>query len=218
VTISERVAQGAAFEPLAVAALTAIEGLHQRTAEMVWVDADLLDRWIDRPARAVSTVVGHSAPRTEALRRLTRDLRAWLEGRQLSAGWVHGDFVPENVLIDSQARGRVTGVIDWELATLHDLAAVDTTMFLLAAHSQMERRELGQVVAAVASGQSPGSLVEAMAEVAPGLQEGEDARLLILLCWLRHVASLVTKSERYAHHPVWKRYNVYHVLDTLVRT
>ncbi|HWE10032.1 MAG TPA: phosphotransferase [Solirubrobacteraceae bacterium] len=218
VPISRRMAEGAPFEPLANAAIAAIAGLHERTAEMITVDSELLDRWIDRPARAVGTVVARSASRTEALDKLTRELRVWLAGRRLSAGWVHGDFVPENVLIDPQRAGRVTGIIDWELATICDLGAVDTTMFLLAAHSQLERRELGRVVAAVAGGQHSGTLPAAVAEVARGLPAPQDPRLLVLLCWLRHAASLITKSERYAHHPVWKRYNVNQVLDTLVRT
>ena len=69
----------------------------------------------------------------------------------------------------------------------------------------------------MASGEAAGSLAGAVADVAPGLDEPPDPRLLILLCWLRHAASLLTKSERYVHHPVWKRYNVYQVLDAMGR-
>jgi hypothetical protein len=101
------------------------------------------------------------------------------------------------------------------LACTPDLPAIDTTMFLLATHSQLERRELGHLVAAVAGGKASGPLPNAVADAARGPDELHDPRLLILLCWLRHVASLVTKSERYARHPVWKRYNVKHVLDRL---
>jgi aminoglycoside phosphotransferase (APT) family kinase protein len=217
VTVKQQLAQGAAHEPLTSAAIAAIEGLHQRTAEIVTVDSELLERWIDCPARALHTVVARSVTRTAALKRLTRELTTWLEGRRLPAGWIHGDYAPENVLIDPRDGGRITGIIDWELAATPDLPAIDTTMFLLATHSQLERRELGQLVAAVAGGKATGLLPGALADAARGLDEPHDPRLLVLLCWLRHVASLVTKSERYTRHPVWKRYNVYHVLDGLAR-
>jgi aminoglycoside phosphotransferase len=217
VTVKQRLAQGAACESLTSAAIAAIEGLHQRTAKMVTVDSELLERWIDRPARAVHTVVAGSADRTDSLRRLTCELKAWLEGRTLHAGWIHGDFVPQNVLIDPHDASRVTGIIDWELADTPDLAAIDTTMFLLATHSQLERRELGHLVAAIVGGNANGSLPGALADAGRGLDERHDPPMVTLLCWLRHVAEAIQKGERYARHPVWKRYNVYHVLDTLER-
>jgi hypothetical protein len=195
--------------------MAAIQGLHHRTAEIVTVDSELLERWIDRPARAVHTVVAGSVARTAALQGLTCELSAWLEGQRLPAGWIHGDFVPGNVLIDPHDRGRVTGIIDWELAATPDLPAVDTTMFLLATYSQLERRELGHFVVEAAGGSGSGLLPGAVADAARGLNECPDPRLLILLCWLRHVAAALTKTERYARHPVWKRYNLYRVLDAL---
>jgi O-antigen/teichoic acid export membrane protein len=216
VTVSQRLAQGAAQVPLVSAAFAAIEGLHRLTAETVTVDGELLERWIDRPARVVNQVVGRSAVRTAALQRLTRELRAELEGRRLAAGWIHGDFVPENVLIEPYEGGRVTGIIDWELAVAPDLPALDTTMFLLATYAQLERRELGQLVAPIASGDATAGLLPgALADAARGPDQAHDPRLMILLCWLRHAASLISKSRRYARHPVWKRYNVYQVLDAM---
>jgi hypothetical protein len=213
--MSQRLAEGAPQEPLVSAAMAAIQGLHQRTAELVTVDSELLECWIDRPARAVNTVIACSVARTVALQELTCELRGWLEGQRLPAGWIHGDFVPGNVLIDPHDGGRVTGIIDWELAAIRDLPAIDTTMFLLAMYSQLERRELGYLVVEAAGGSASGLLPGAVADAARGLNESPDPRLLILLCWLRHVASALTKTDRYASHPVWKRYNVYHVLDTL---
>lgn len=215
VTMSQRLAEGAPQEPLVSAAMAAIQGLHQRTAELVTVDSELLECWIDRPARAVNTVIARSVARTAALQRLTCELRAWLEGQRLPAGWIHGDFVPGNVLIDPHDGGRVTGIIDWELAAICDLPAIDTTMFLLAMYSQLERRELGHLVVEATGGNASGLLPGAVADAARGLNESPDPRLLILLCWLRHVASALTKTDRYARHPVWKRYNLYHVLDAL---
>jgi O-antigen/teichoic acid export membrane protein len=216
VPVARRLAQGAAPEPLTRAAVDAIDGLHRRTAETVTVDSALLERWVRDPVRAVSGSVAGSAARTRALGELEQELWSGLAGRQMRVTWIHGDFVPENVLTDPHDGDRVTGIIDWELAAARDLPALDVTMFLLALRSRLESRELGHVVAAAATnGGSNRPLADALAELEPGLADPDERRRLILLCWLRHIAALLTKSERYARHPVWKRHNVYHVLDRL---
>ncbi|MDQ6805253.1 MAG: hypothetical protein M3065_09880, partial [Actinomycetota bacterium] len=46
-------------------------------------------------------------------------------------------------------------------------------------------------------------------------RDGVPARTLVMICWLTHIAANLTKSERYARNPVWKRRNVYRVLDSL---
>ncbi|MGZ4304083.1 MAG: phosphotransferase [Solirubrobacteraceae bacterium] len=217
VPIASLLAHGTAWAALAQRAAAAIGGLHSRTAEPLRADSELLERWIDAPTGAIESIVARSPRRSFALRELSRELTAQLEGKRVNVSWIHGDFVPGNVLIDATS-GVVTGIIDWELAAARDLPAIDRAMFLLATHAQIGHRELGQVVVAVVTGQAPESLQQALAQAAQ-IDDGQplDARALTLLCWLRHAAALVTKSERYAHHIVWKHYNVNHVLDALGR-
>jgi hypothetical protein len=198
--------------------MSAIRDLHERTAESVTVDARILEQWIDRPAAVVAPLLTGSAARANALGRLQRELWLGLAGRSMRAGWIHGDFVPENVLVDPHDGDRVTGIIDWELAASPELPGLDTTMFRLATQSQLERCELGHLVAAIAGGTAADARVGAPAEPDGDLDQPGDAWLLVLLCWLRHIAALVAKSERYARHPVWKRYNLHLVLDTLAHT
>ena len=42
-----------------------------------------------------------------------------------------------------------------------------------------------------------------------------DGRTLLLLAWLRHVASNLAKSAQYAESPLWSRRNVIPVLRQL---
>lgn len=206
--------QGADWQPIAALATDAIEGLHRRTRARMRVDAQLLGRWIDRPADAIRPLV--AGRREAALRALEQEFRSRLDGAIVSAGWIHGDFVPENVLVDPDA-GSITGIVDWELADRPNLPAIDRAMFLLAARSQTARAELGDVVAAVAKGEAGNALRSSLDAALADLGDLLDARTLALFCWLRHVAAVVTQSGRYSRHPVWKRYNVYHVLDALAR-
>jgi O-antigen/teichoic acid export membrane protein len=216
VTAGQRLAEGADRGRVVTAALSAIEGLHAHTERIVTVDEALLGCWVDGPARAVEGAVAGSVARTEALQRVTSELRGWLERRTIPAGWVHGDFVPENVLIDPREDSRVTGVIDWESATTPDLPVIDAAMFVLAAHCQLEGRELGDVVGAVVRGTAGSFLLDALAEAARALDEPPDPRKVALLCWLRHLAFAIQKGNRYARNRVWKRSNIDRVLDTLV--
>jgi hypothetical protein len=216
VTVARVLRQGAAWQPMAALAIEAIEGLHRRTRAPVRVDSELLRRWIDRPSDAIRPLIAGSRRREAVMRALDRELTGRLDGAIVGAGWIHGDFVPENVLFDPGA-GRISGIVDWELADTPDLPAIDRAMFLLTARSQTARCELGPVVAAVATGEASSALRRSLEAARADLDDLLDARALALLCWLRHVAAVVTQSERYSHHPVWKRYNVYHVLDALAR-
>ena len=211
VTIATVLNRGEARAPVAALAMRAIDGMHRRSAEAVTVDPDLLDCWVDRPVQTMEPLVAASPRRAAAIRGLRRELRARLEGRKLAAGWIHGDYVPSNVLIDPQT-GRITGIVDWELAGAPELPAIDRVTFLLAAHMQTTRRQLGAVVAAVVNGDETTSLRRSLAHA---MQADLDDRSLVLLCWLRHVADLVTRSPRYATDRAWKRHNVYQVLDAL---
>jgi O-antigen/teichoic acid export membrane protein len=106
-------------------AAAAIAPLHRATAVEVIPDVDCLRRWIEGP---LDTLARHGGARGRlppaALERLGGDLRAALAGRRLAVGWIHGDYVPANILVDP-ASGHVAGIVDWELARPADLPLVD---------------------------------------------------------------------------------------------
>ena len=66
----------------------------------------------------------------EPLVRLGSELDKHLKGRHLPVAWLHGDFKIENLLFDMRDL-KVTGVIDWELASPVGLMMVDL-LYLLA--------------------------------------------------------------------------------------
>ena len=205
--------RGAALRPLSARAFEAIAGLHRPTAEALTVDAELLARWVGAPVRTIAPVLGGSARRVAVLAELERELRARLDGMSVTAALVHGDFVPGNVLM-SGPDGDVSGIVDWELASAPDLPGIDTMTFLLAGHAQLAAQELGQTIARAVPGDADDSLLDALsAGMPPDTEESLDLRSLVLLCWLRHAAGTLRKSERYARHPIWRRYNVELVLD-----
>ena len=209
--------RGAAWQPLADLATRAIEGLHSRTATVLSVDAELLDRWIDEPLRAVEPLVVDRPRQAAALRELGRDLAGRLEGRDVTTAWIHGDFAPGNVLVDAQAR-EITGIVDWELAGAPDLPIIDRAMFLLATHMQTTGRQLGALVAGIAIGEGSEPLQASLVQTTQAdLDDPLGVRAVVLLCWLRHVAALVTRTESRARNSAWKRHNVNQVLDALTR-
>ena len=65
-----------------------------------------------------------------ALARLRSEFDRHLSGRHCRVGWLHGDFKIENLLFDMREI-RVTGVIDWELASPVGFLMVDL-LYLLA--------------------------------------------------------------------------------------
>ncbi len=212
--IARALDRGAAWQPLAALATAAIDGLHRRTSTVLSVNAELLDCWIDTPLSAVEPLVADNPRRAAALRELGRDLTGQLEGDEVTAAWVHGDFGPGNVLVDVEAR-EITGIVDWELAGTPDLPMIDRAMFLLATHMQTTGRQLGALVAGIATGEGSAPLQASLMQT--DADDPLDACSVVLLCWLRHIGSLVTRTENYARNSAWKRHNVNQVLDVLAQ-
>jgi O-antigen/teichoic acid export membrane protein/aminoglycoside phosphotransferase len=213
VTMAQLLARGAQGQPLVGEATAAIEGLHRCTAELVVVDSQLLERWIYAPARAVEGLVARTPRRVAALGELSGELAALLRDQKLHAGFIHGDFTPGNVLFDEEG-STVTGVIDWELMAISDLPAIDRATMLLATETQITRRQLGDVVAAITIGRAPAALHDSLTRAA-GIDPCQplDARALALLYWLRHAAARALYYKRSARERVWQHYNVDRVLD-----
>jgi aminoglycoside phosphotransferase (APT) family kinase protein len=203
---------------LLTAAVSAIGELHERTATQVTVDGPVLERWVDRPALVVGRAHAGADATSAAIERVVGGLHEALEGRTLPASWVHGDFVPSNVLV-SPDRATVVGIVDWDQAGPADLPSIDVVSLLLSARVQRRRRELGQVVRGFLTGapwtEPEQVLLDSTAARLPGAQV--DARTLVLLWWLRHVASNLAKSTRYNHDGFWARWNIQVVLETLRR-
>jgi aminoglycoside phosphotransferase (APT) family kinase protein/O-antigen/teichoic acid export membrane protein len=191
-------------------AAQAIGDLHRVTAAELRVDEDRLRRWVDDPLRALGPDGDTPHPVSgPAIAALAGELRELLADRPAAVSWVHGDYVPENILWTGRG-SRVTGIVDWELARPADLPLVDVVTLLLATRMRTARRELGRVVCDWLAGARWTAFEEGIIREAYAGLPGEpvDERALVLLAWLRHVAGNVTKAPRYATLDLWRLSNV----------
>jgi aminoglycoside phosphotransferase (APT) family kinase protein len=198
----------------AVAALTALHGV---AARRTVVDEALLQRWVDAPVAVVARICGR-LPRVTPMHRLDRLrtlLREELAGRQVEVGWAHGDFWAGNLL--TEADGRLTGIVDWDLAAPDELALHDLLHLLLYHRRLVSGSETGDLVVGLLAGEQPWTPEEApVVELArAAFPDGPPSdRVLVLLHWLRHVAAVSVQQRAYVQHSVrvWELRNVHRVL------
>lgn len=194
---------------LTSAAIAAIAPLHRRARETHVVDDRLLEFLVDEPVERVMT----SLPGAGVIKRLADALYSDLAGREMTVGWTHGDFHLGNIIVGPDR--RVTGIVDWGEAREHDLPVLDIAFWLLTMPGQGRSRGIGGRVANRLHRGVPWTLAEkrVLADIADG--DLVDGRTLLLLAWLRHVASNLAKSAQYAESPLWSRRNVIPVLRQL---
>ena len=197
-----------------------IAELHARTATATRVDDAILDRWIDGPAEVMARILERwraTGPDSRAvLDALRRELRAGLLGDDASAGWIHGDFWPGNILVDPGGT-RITGLVDWTEASDQQLAVHDPLLLIMLTRWLVAGREVGDTVCALLSDDRVDD-VERSVLAAGGVPAStwvRERRRMVLLAWLRHVsnAAPVNGGQRR-----WVRLNVTRVLERLPRS
>jgi aminoglycoside phosphotransferase (APT) family kinase protein len=190
--------------PFLSSAVAAIGELHRRTATLRRVDDPELAHWVHQPIAEISRVLP-AGLRGEAAR-LAALLDARLRGRTVAVGWMHGDYLPVNVLAGPD--GRVCAIVDWCTAGDGGMPVLDVAIFLQMAHAMRNGEELGPLVLRWASRTPPDEadlLARCQAALGASILAPE---LLILLAWLQHVSQCVSRSQRMAANPVWNRRNV----------
>jgi hypothetical protein len=210
-------------EELTVAALSAIAPLHRRTATFVVVDnVCLLRRWVIEPLAGLTDLCRRLDPRlVSEVDRLGTMLRQALVGWRMPVSWTHGDYTPGNVRV-AGVRGPVTGIVDWGGARPGQPALIDEYLMILTASCQVERADLGSVVAARLRA---GGLLDHernalraardQADADMGHRRRIDERVGILLTWLHHAADLWRTCATHPNHHIWWGTNVAPVLDAV---
>ena len=210
-------------EELTAAALSAIAPLHRRTATFVFVDnVCLLRRWVIEPLAGLTDMCRRLDPRlVPEVDRLGTLLRQALVGRRMPVSWTHGHYTPGNVRV-AGVRGPVTGIVDWGGARPGQPALIDEYLMILTASCQVERADLGTVVA---ERLRAGGLLDrernalCAARDRPDTDIGEreriEERVAILLTWLHHVADVWRKCAAHPNHHIWWTANVAPVLDAV---
>jgi hypothetical protein len=214
-------------EDLTVAALSAIAPLHRRTATFVVVDSVcLLRRWVIEPLAGLTDICRRLDPhRVSEVDRLGTMLREALVGWRMPVSWTHGDYTPGNVRLAGM-QGPVTGIVDWGGARPGQPALIDEYLTILTASCQVERADLGTVVAARLRA---GGLLDRERNALRAARDRTDAdigdrgrmnerideRVAILLTWLHHAADLWRKCATHPNHHTWWATNVAPVLDAV---
>ncbi len=209
-------------EELTAAALSAIAPLHLRTATLVAIDNISMLRWVVEPLAGLTGMCRRLDPRlVPEVERLGTMLRRALLGLRLPVSWTHGDYTPGNVRV-AGARGPVTGIVDWGGARPGQPALIDEYLMILTASCQVERAELGTVVAARLRA---GGLLDRernalraahdRADADIGHRERIDERVALLLTWLHHAGDLCRKRATHPNQHIWWATNVAPVLDAV---
>ncbi|MFC4947696.1 phosphotransferase [Pseudonocardia sp. GCM10023141] len=189
-------------------AVATISELHRCTSRPVRVGDEQLRRWVREPMAEVIAALPRS--QRAAAAELESALVEQLAGRVLSTGRTHGDYAPENLLVDDW--GRVVAIVDWCQAEEDGLPVLDVVCFLLRSENLTRGTELGTLVLDRLADARP-TEHELLAR-AQRMLGGEvlDVGLLTLLGWLAHVAHNLRKSPTFAANPVWVRRNLVSVI------
>jgi Phosphotransferase enzyme family len=215
------------FEELTAAALSAIAPLHRRTATFVVVDnVCLLRRWVIEPLAGLRDLCRRLEPGlVSEVDWLGTMLRQALVGWRMPVSWTHGDYTPGNVRV-AGARGPVTGIVDWGGARPGQPALIDEYLMILTASCQVERADLGAVVAerlrAGGLSDRERNALRAAHDRADAdigdrspMNERIDERVAILLTWLHHVVDMWRKCATHPNHHIWWAANMAPVLDAV---
>jgi len=211
-------------EELTAAALSAIAPLHRRTATPAVDNVYLLGPLVVEPLVALTDMCGRLDPRlVPEVDRLGKVLRRALIGRRMPVSWTHGDYVPGNVRVAGLQGGAVTGIVDWGEARTGLPALIDEYLMILTASCQVERADLGTVVAERLWAGGRLSDRESHALRAARDQSGGDIGgrerihegTAMLLTWLHRVVDLWRKRTIRPNHHVWWATNVAPVLDAV---
>ena len=210
-------------EELTAAALRAIAPLHRGTATSVVVDnVCLLRRWVVEPLARLTDMCRRLDPQlVTEVDRLGTMLRQALVGWRMPVSWTHGDYTPTNVRV-ADIRGPVTGIVDWGGARPGQPAFIDEYLMILMASCQVERTDLGTLVA---DRLRAGGLSDRERNALRAGRDRPDAdivhrehideRVAILLTWLHHAADLWRKCATQPNHHTWWATNVAPVLDAV---
>jgi phosphotransferase family enzyme len=185
-------------------AVAAISELHRHTAAPRLVGDAELEHWVHRPLAEISRVLPRSLRGEND--RLAALLDARLRGHVVGVGWTHGDYLPVNLL--AAPNGRVSAIVDWCTAEPGGMSVLDIAQFVPMAQAMADGEEFGPVVLRWLAG-----VPRPEADVLVGCQSALGGsvvapEVLVLLGWLQHVSSCVSRSQRMAANPVWNRRNV----------
>jgi aminoglycoside phosphotransferase len=229
---SDRALDAAGRQRAVAAVLDAVRPLHETARARVVGDAEI-ERWIGDGLRIARNVTDGSPATTAWLARTERRVVDGLRGRTLRVGWIHGDLWLDNDRF-APDEDRVTGIVDWDSAGPDDLALHDLVHLALTTRRRALRHEYGSVLHAAIgatrdlgdeavltvgalldggassdrAGEPVSSAIEARIEAG-----GLDPESILLLAWLRFVATNVRRHPELRRRRQWIDANVRAVIE-----
>lgn len=199
------------------AAADAIAVLHRSTATTVHGGPELARRWVDAPLGQLQRHTNRSGWLSYRLEKLRDELHGALDGGELTATWIHGDYWLGNLLFSGS--GAATGIVDWEASAPLELPFHDVLHLLLYTRRLTTGRELGHLLHEHIRGGGWSAEENAILHrcwTSPS--EGAlSPRQMLLLYWLRHAATHARQqgSQVGYRYRRWERRNVASVLAAL---
>lgn len=187
--------------------------LHRLAPTEVEVGDDLAASWVDDPLAKLQ--LGKDLLSAGALRRaqaLGDELRSLVTGSRVTLGWTHGDLWLGNVMFSEQS--QLAGVVDWGEGGV-DLIEREICHLGLMTWALASGRTFGSIVARCLRAGRWSPLVTGSLGIAPHrlrMTSSLDERTVLLLTWLRHVSTNLSKCERHRFSPAWLMNNVERVL------
>jgi hypothetical protein len=220
VSLDRVIARSTAPDKVVEEAAAAIRRLHSATARATKADEKLIDRLVVSPVRSLQDALARSRASDRSLALLDEisgRLREALEARPIVLSRVHGDYWLGNVLC--RPDGKISGIVDWEFAHPDDLPSLDVVRLLVSVRMWTRRQEFGRVVSDLIADPT-WTAGEAQVFASP-----DDPRIgrplgigtQVLLCWLRHTASLFAQNSGYADRGLWMHTNVHAVCAAFAR-
>ncbi|MBN1426975.1 MAG: phosphotransferase [Anaerolineae bacterium] len=194
----------------------AIEPLHHQTAQVITIDDTILAEWVDMPIEIVRVALNKTTSgNLHSLERLGNELKSALRDKVMTTSWIHGDFAPENILIEPTTH-QITGIVDWELASKQALPQIDLAWLYLSTQLRVQNKEIGDVILRFLDKEKD-SWAELGCEMLATSSLSCDGnapspRIIFLITWLHHVSCNLKKAERYANSWFWLSRNVESVL------
>jgi hypothetical protein len=136
-----------------------------------------------------------------------------LIGKRLVISWIHGDFWQENILVNP-AGTEVTGIVDWEWASGHELPSIDLINLLLSRRRLMGRSALGSAIIDFLREGKWTRLEQAILDASwvNGVSQPVDMSTLVVLSWLWHIRCSLTRKPHYRNPKRWLAKNASEVL------
>ena len=202
-------------------ALDVVAVLHEGTAQTIRGHPELVRKWVDVHVCELIPHLGRERRSTLALERIGAELGDLLAGATFSAGRIHGDYWPGNLLFTgpNAPHRALAGVVDWDASATPELPLHDVLHLLFYTRKLLTGRELGEIICQqLLSGRWSGEERALLARYPMWFHDGPlPGRHALLLYWLRQAAMHTRQqgSQVGWRYRLWQRRNVLPVLESL---